>query len=43
MEEKKTPTKTVINYYIVVFITMILMNALLFPLITKKQITKVDY
>ena len=43
MEEKKTPTKPVIYYYIAVFITMILMNALLFPLFNKKQITKVDY
>ena len=43
MEEKKTPTKSVINYYIGVFVTMILMNALLFPLIREKQITKVDY
>ena len=43
MEEKKTPTKSVIYYYIGVFITMILLNALLFPLIKKKQITKVDY
>src|SRR5512135_2653108 len=43
MEEKKTPTKTVIKYYIGVFITMILLNALFFPLITEKKITKVDY
>ena len=43
MEEKKTPTKTVINYYIGVFITMILLNALFFPLIRQNQITKVDY
>jgi cell division protease FtsH len=43
MEEKKTPTKPVIYYYASVLITMILMNALLFPLIQKKQITKVDY
>ena len=43
MEEKKTPTKSVIYYYIVVFITMILLNALLLPLLRKNQITKVDY
>jgi cell division protease FtsH len=43
MKEKKTPTKPVIYYYTSVLITMILMNALLFPLITKKQIIKVDY
>jgi cell division protease FtsH len=43
MEEKKTPTKPVIYYYIGVIITMILLNALLLPLINKNQITKVDY
>ncbi len=43
MEEKKTPTKSVIYYYIVVFITMILLNTLLIPLLRKNQITKVDY
>ena len=43
MEERKKPTKSVIYYYITVLITMILLNALFFPLITKKQITNVDY
>jgi cell division protease FtsH len=43
MEEKKTPTKPVIYYYMAVIITMILLNALFFPLITKKEIKKVDY
>jgi len=43
MEEKKTPKKPIIFYYTGVLITMVLLNALLFPLITKKQITKVDY
>jgi cell division protease FtsH len=43
MEEKKRPTKSVIYYYASVFITMILLNAVFFPLIMKKQITKVDY
>jgi cell division protease FtsH len=43
MEEKKMPKKPVIYYYASVIITMILLNALFFPLITKKQITKVDY
>ncbi len=43
MKEKKTPTKSVIYYYMGVFITMILLNALLIPLIRENQITKVDY
>ncbi|MDZ7635618.1 MAG: hypothetical protein U5L72_14775 [Bacteroidales bacterium] len=43
MEEKKTPTKSVIYYYIGVFVTMILLNALLLPLLRENQITKVDY
>lgn len=43
MEEKKRPTKSVIYYYASVFITMILLNALLIPLISKNQITTVDY
>ncbi|MBN2635657.1 MAG: ATP-dependent zinc metalloprotease FtsH [Prolixibacteraceae bacterium] len=43
MEERKKPTKSVIYYYITVFISMILLNALIFPLFTKKQITMVDY
>jgi cell division protease FtsH len=43
MEERKKPTKSVIYYYITVIISMILLNALFFPLITKKQIIKVDY
>lgn len=43
MEEKKTPTKPVIYYYVVVLITMILLNALFLPLLRKNEITKVDY
>ncbi len=43
MEEKKIPRKPVIYYYASVVITMILLNAFLFPLITRKQVTKVDY
>lgn len=43
MEERKKPTKSVIYYYITVFISMILLNALVIPAIFKKQITKVDY
>ena len=43
MEEKKISKKPVIFYYAGVLITMILLNALFFPLIMKKQITKVDY
>lgn len=43
MEEKKRPTKSVIYYYASVIITMILLNALFFPLFNKSQITKVDY
>jgi cell division protease FtsH len=43
MEEKKRPTKSVIYYYASVLITMILLNAVFFPLIMKKQIIKVDY
>ncbi len=43
MEEKKRPTKSVIYYYASVFITMILLNALFIPLISKNQITTVDY
>jgi len=43
MEERKRPTKSVIYYYITVLISMILLNALIFPAVLKKQIVKVDY
>lgn len=43
MEERKKPTKSVIYYYITVFISMILLNALVLPSIFKEQIFKVDY
>ena len=43
MEEKKTPRKPVIYYYASVLITMIILNSLFIPLITKKPIVNVDY
>ncbi|HVN59121.1 MAG TPA: ATP-dependent zinc metalloprotease FtsH [Bacteroidales bacterium] len=43
MEEKKIPRKPVLYYYAVVLITIVLLNALIFPNIMKRQIVKVDY
>lgn len=43
MEERKKPTKSVIFYYVTVFISMVLFNAVLLPEMFKKPITKVDY
>ena len=43
MEEKKIPRKPILYYYAVVLMAMVLLNALLFPNILKKQIIKTDY
>jgi cell division protease FtsH len=43
MEERKKPTKSVIFYYIIVAISMIIFNAVILPAFLKTQIIKVDY
>jgi cell division protease FtsH len=43
MEENKKPTKSIIYYYGIVAVLMILLNTLIVPLLNKNQITKVDY
>jgi len=43
MKEVKNPKKPLIYYYIVVFLVLLLFNAVVTPLITKAQVTEVDY
>jgi len=43
MEERKKPTRSVIYYYIIVLISMIVINAVLIPAVSKQKIIQVDY
>ncbi len=43
MKEKKNPQKPMIYYYIIALVIVLLLNALIFPTLTKQQITQVDY
>lgn len=43
MEQKKTPKKPLIFYYLAALIVLMLLNSFLFPLMLQPQITQVDY
>ena len=43
MKEKKTPKKSWIYYYVVTFIIVILLNTLVFPFISQREIKEVGY
>lgn len=43
MKEKKNPKKTIIYFYIITLIIVLILNAFIFPSIMKQEITQVDY
>ncbi len=43
MKEEKNPKKSLIYFYIVTMIIVLLLNAFIFPSLLKEQITQVDY
>jgi cell division protease FtsH len=43
MEEKPSPRKPLIAYYIGSLILILLLNALVYPLLVRSRITEVDY
>ena len=43
MKEKKNPKKTIIYFYVITLIIVLVLNAFIFPSIMKQEITQVDY
>ena len=43
MKEKKTPKKSWIYYYVVTFVVVILLNTVVFPFISQREIKEVGY
>ena len=43
MKEKRNPKKTIIYFYIITLIVVLILNAFIFPSIMKQEITQVDY
>ena len=43
MKEQKTPKKPLIFYYMVVLLVLMALNAFVFPILMRAQVTQVDY
>lgn len=43
MKEEKNPKKPIIYYYVGTLIILLILNAFIFPLLLKQQVTQVDY
>ncbi|WP_041272679.1 ATP-dependent zinc metalloprotease FtsH [Desulfitobacterium hafniense] len=43
MAKQKKPPKHLIFYYIIAMLTMLMLHAFIFPLLSEQQVTKVDY
>jgi cell division protease FtsH len=43
MKDKKNSKKTIIYFYVIMLITVLILNTFIFPLIMKQEMTQVDY
>jgi cell division protease FtsH len=43
MKEKRNPKRTIIYFYVITLIVVLILNAFIFPSIMKQEITQVDY
>lgn len=43
MKEVKSPKKPLIYYYVVVIATILIFNMIVFPLLSNRMVTEVDY